>query len=200
MIISIPNLLTILRILLTPFFLYFFFSSWEYSKLVAMVFFFIASITDFFDGHLARKHGMITTSGKFLDPLADKILVLSAFLSFYFKGQIELWMVAIVVLRDVIVTGIRFFMLAQGRSMVTRMIAKWKTTIQMVFIYFLLTYNVVITLKVLSGFTNVVEFIQNYQVIYIFMLLVTAITFYTGILYLLEYRNTLKSVISKTTV
>ena len=89
--------------------------------------FFIASITDAYDGYYARKYNQITPEGKFLDPLADKILVSSAFISFALLDIIEFWMVGLIIFRDLFVTGLRMAMEQKGLSMVTSTIAKAKT-------------------------------------------------------------------------
>ena len=79
---NIPNILSLVRIILTPLFIILLFADFKMAKVFALLVFAIAAITDAYDGHLARKYNQITPEGKFLDPLADKILVLSAFISF----------------------------------------------------------------------------------------------------------------------
>ena len=93
----------------------------------ALVIFIIASITDAYDGYYARKYDQVTPEGKFLDPLADKILVSSAFISFALMGIIEFWMVGLIIFRDLFVTGLRMTMERKGLSLVTSTIAKAKT-------------------------------------------------------------------------
>ena len=100
--------------------------------------FFIASITDAYDGYYARKYNQVTPEGKFLDPLADKILVSSAFISFALLDIIEFWMVGLIIFRDLFVTGLRMAMEQKGLSMVTSTIAKTKTVAQMFIISFIL--------------------------------------------------------------
>src|SRR3990172_4875388 len=94
--ISPPNQLTLLRILLTPVFVYFLFSDKPIDKQIALGIFIIAAITDWYDGYVARRWGYITRWGKFLDPLADKVLTSAAFFSFVVIGYAELWMVLII--------------------------------------------------------------------------------------------------------
>ena len=79
-----------------------------------MIIFAVAAITDAYDGHLARKYNQITSQGKFLDPLADKILVLSAFFSYAFIGIIDFWMVGIITFRDMFITGLRWIISNKG--------------------------------------------------------------------------------------
>ena len=100
----------------------------------ALVIFIVASITDAYDGYFARKYNQVTPEGRFLDPLADKILISSAFISFAFIGIIEFWMVGLILFRDLFVTGLRMAVEHKGLSMVTSMIAKAKTTIQYIII------------------------------------------------------------------
>ena len=95
-------------------------------------------MTDTYDGYYARKYNQITPEGKFLDPLADKILVSSAFISFAYLEIIEFWMVGLIIFRDLFVTGLRMVVEQKGLSMVTSLIAKTKTTVQYIIIIFTL--------------------------------------------------------------
>ncbi len=100
----------------------------------------VASFTDAYDGYYARKYNAVSESGKFLDPLADKILASSAFISFAVLGLIDIWMVAIIILRDLFVTLLRMRMKKGGESLVTSNIAKSKTAAQLITIIFTLIY------------------------------------------------------------
>jgi len=133
-----PNQLTTLRIILTPIFLFLFISGDPVLMQVSLIIYIIAAITDWYDGWLARKFDYITTWGKFMDPLADKVLTSTAFFAFVEIGVLELWMVIIVVFRDILITGLRLFAEWQKKSFATSMMAKIKTTIQMIFIFYLL--------------------------------------------------------------
>ena len=108
----IPNILTLFRILVVPFFIVFFYSHLFYLKILSLCLFFIGSITDFFDGYIARKYNLVTNLGKFIDPLADKILVLSAFVVLHnlYPDFIPGWMIFVILTRDVIVTFFRFYL------------------------------------------------------------------------------------------
>jgi len=187
-----PNQLTVLRIILTPVFLFLFLSDDSLFKQISLGVFFIAAITDWYDGWLARKFNYITNWGKFMDPLADKILTSAAFVAFGFLGILEFWMIILVVLRDFLVTGIRMLADYKGESMPTSMLAKWKTFLQMVFIYYLL---IIFTLKtvsaIYSGNEKLFELLTNSSFIYYSMLFITLITVYTGITYLYANRNLL---------
>ena len=137
---SIPNILTLLRIFLTPIFIICLFSEIFGAQLWALVIFIVASITDAYDGYFARKNDMVTDTGRFLDPLADKILLSSAFISFSIMGLIDIWMVALIIFRDLFVTGLRVLMSRKGLIMITSKIAKSKTGVQVGIIIFTLLF------------------------------------------------------------
>ena len=106
---KIPNILTISRILLVPFFLYYLIQDERHYKVIALGIFIFSSITDFFDGYLARKLSAESKFGKIFDPLADKILVIAALSAFvYLDNQIPLWMIVAIASRDLLITLIRF--------------------------------------------------------------------------------------------
>ena len=92
---TVPNILTVFRILLTPVFVYLLFTNFLFSNFYALLIFVLASVTDAYDGYYARKYDVESEIGNFLDPLADKILVSSAFISFYILGLIDMWMVCL---------------------------------------------------------------------------------------------------------
>ena len=160
---------------MTPIFILFLFADYQYGHLIALLLFIIASITDAYDGYYARKYNQVTPEGKFLDPLADKILVSSAFISFALLNIIEFWMVGLIIFRDLFVTGLRMAMEKKGMSMVTSLIAKLKTSTQMIIIIFTL---LVLGLKGLSlAWTMpILEIITRYQIIYNLTLFTTIFT------------------------
>ena len=131
---------------------------------------------------------MVTPEGKFLDPLADKILVSSAFISFAIIGVIDYWMVALIIFRDLFVTGLRMAMNQKGLEMVTSNIAKAKTIIQINIIGFIL---IVLGMKglALAWTSPILEVVKEYHLIYNFTLLVTLFTVLTGFTYLYSNRN-----------
>lgn len=137
-IVNLPNFLTVLRIGLTPLFLLFLFADAWYWKSMAFVVFALASLTDFYDGKLARESNQVTSLGRFLDPLADKFLVTSALIAFVFDRMVNLWLVVPIVTRDILITGMRLYGLSQGRQMVTSRLAKWKTAVQLFSVILLL--------------------------------------------------------------
>lgn len=132
-----PNKLTILRMIAVPFFLLSMCISFKHSMLVALVIFILASLTDYFDGMLARKQGLVTNFGKFLDPLADKMLTTSALLGFMVMDSSVLpgamWITFITLFREFVVFGIRLAAVSDGGKVVAaNMWGKAKTVSQMV--------------------------------------------------------------------
>lgn len=188
-----PNQLTVLRIILTPVFLFLFLADSPVLKQISLGVYFIAAITDWYDGWLARKFNYITNWGKFMDPLADKVLTSAAFLAFAFLGVLQMWMVIAVIVRDFIITGLRAFADYKGDSMSTSMLAKWKTFFQMVYIYYLL---IIFTLKtvnwIYNGNEKIFAAMMSPGVVYWGMLVVTIITVYSGITYLYSNRRLVK--------
>ena len=184
-----PNQLTTLRIILTPVFLFLFISGDPVLIQISLVVYIVAAITDWYDGWLARKFNYITSWGKFMDPLADKILTSTAFFAFVEIGILELWMVILVVFRDLLVTGLRLFAEWQKKSFTTSYLAKVKTVVQMIFIFYLL---IVFTLQqnefLYSNFSEVFKILTNYTAIYYTMLLITIFTFTTGVIYIYQNR------------
>jgi|TARA_Y100000031_G_C8212539_1_gene381701 CDP-diacylglycerol--glycerol-3-phosphate 3-phosphatidyltransferase len=176
---------------LTPVFILLLFLDVPYANLFALLIFIIASITDAYDGYFARKHKMVTPEGMFLDPLADKILVSSAFISFAILGLVEYWMVFLIIFRDLFVTGLRMAMVRKGLNMVTSNIAKAKTAIQIGIIIFILLFLGLKGLP-LAGIKWLMQSVSWNEVIYYLMLGVTLFTTVTGISYLYENRLTIK--------
>ena len=148
---NIANRLTIARIVMIPLFLLMmcfpkdtlgvvnvFHSNLSVSWVLAMIIFTIASITDFLDGYLARKYHLITNFGKFADPLADKLLVMTAFITLVGAGVIPMWIVAVIVCRELAVTGLRLLLVNDGEVLAAAWPGKVKTATQMLAIIFLL--------------------------------------------------------------
>ncbi len=135
-----PNILTIIRILLTPVFIYLFLLDSESGKIYAAILFFLASLTDWYDGYLARKMNMTTRLGQFLDPIADKILISSALYLLARQGYVFYWIVFTIIIRDVLVTTLRIYALHHGKPIITSTLAKWKTFAQMGFVMFMVLY------------------------------------------------------------
>jgi CDP-diacylglycerol--glycerol-3-phosphate 3-phosphatidyltransferase len=196
---TLPNQLTILRIVLTPIFLYLFLSKDPLLIQISLGVFIIAALTDWYDGWLARKFNYITDWGKFWDPLADKILTSTAFIGFFFVGLLELWMVVLIIFRDLIVTLLRIYAESRGYNFVTSYYAKWKTVLQMVFLYYLLLlYGGLKTIEVYSGNEKLFDQLADINLIYIIMLIITIITVHSGITYLLKNKHLVKKLFNET--
>ena len=118
-----------------------FFWGVNYSDFIVLVIFCIASFTDFLDGHIARKYNLVTDFGKFMDPLADKLLVLAAFIILIEMGRIDGWIVTVIVAREFMVTGIRVLAASNNVVIAASKLGKAKTISQMVTIIILLLNN-----------------------------------------------------------
>lgn len=182
-----PNILSLVRIILTPLFIILLFADFKMAKVFALLVFAIAAITDAYDGHLARKYNQITPEGKFLDPLADKILVLSAFISFALINIIDFWMVGIIIFRDLFVTGLRFIMSSRGFEFVTSKLSKYKTAFQLTIIILTLIFISIEGLDI-NIFIPTIVIIKEYKIIYILTAFTAIFTAYTGILYVYANR------------
>jgi CDP-diacylglycerol--glycerol-3-phosphate 3-phosphatidyltransferase len=192
-----PNQLTVLRIILTPIFFILFISEDITLKHIALGIFLIAAITDWYDGWLARKFNYITNWGKVWDPLADKILTLTAFSALVILGLVELWMVIIIFLRDFIVTSIRLVSDYRNIPFPTSNYAKWKTFLQMIFLYYVLfVYVGSLTNHISDGNEKLFQLLLNQQMIYFVMLFITILTFHSGLTYLIKNRKSVTALFS----
>ncbi len=129
---NLANKLTVLRVILVPVFIAFMCINTLWANIVGLIVFIIASITDTLDGQIARKRNMVTTFGKFADPLADKMLTTAAFLVFMEKGIIGVWPIFIILVREFAVSGIRLAAAAEGEVIAASFWGKFKTVTQMV--------------------------------------------------------------------
>lgn len=132
---NLPNKLTVLRVIMIPFFV--FFLLWEGGqnqtfRLISLAIFIVASLTDLLDGKIARKYNLVTNFGKFMDPLADKLLVCSALICLIELGELPAWMVIIIISREFIISGFRLVAAEQGIVIAASYWGKWKTTFQMI--------------------------------------------------------------------
>ena len=188
----IPNFLTSTRILLVPVFLYCLFSDFSHGKLLALIVFIAAAITDAYDGKIARKYDIVTKFGVFFDPLADKLLVLSAFYGFMFlpvlSTTVKLWMIILISFRDILVTLLRTLMQYKGVTMITSKAGKLKTFLQII------TINIILIFLILKSYqVDIPTDILQFNSLYFLMGITTAITFYTGVHYVYYNFKTLGS-------
>jgi len=144
------NRLTLSRLGLTVFFVVALSSSWQYARTAALVIFLIAGLTDFVDGEIARRYGVITNFGQLMDPLVDKIMVAAAFISLVPLKAVPAWAATTVVARDFLVTGLRLMASAKGRILPAESLGKQKTSWQIVTIIFFLALLSIAELKYAS--------------------------------------------------
>jgi len=186
--VNLPNILTVTRILLTFIFIFFLYQDGLTPKILALVVFILASFTDFLDGYFARKHDLISSFGKIMDPIADKFLILSAFFISMQMHIISAWMFAVICAREVIVTGLRLFTMHKGRALAAERAGKVKTILQIVAVYLIIILIVLAQLNVnaqwygalMSGLANG---------IYVYMIVVVLITLWSGLLFIGKNRK-----------
>ena len=132
------NRLTLGRLALTILFVAALNSSWQYGRTAALLIFLIAGVTDFVDGEIARRYGIITNFGKLMDPLVDKIMMAAAFISLVPLKVIPAWAATTVVARDFLITGLRLMASAKGRVLPAERLGKQKTSWQIITVIFFL--------------------------------------------------------------
>jgi CDP-diacylglycerol--glycerol-3-phosphate 3-phosphatidyltransferase len=190
---NLPNQLTLLRVVLTPVFVVLLLSDSPVSRQLSLGVFILAAITDWYDGWAARKMGYITRWGKFLDPLADKVLSSAALLSYVLLGLVDGWMVWIVIVRDFFITGLRIYAEFKDRPVITSKGAQAKTFGQFVVIYYILILYIARDVPwIAERFGSAIDSLMAPDVLFGMMLLVTLSTVGTGIAYLYENRATLR--------
>ena len=137
---NLPNKLTVLRMIMIPFFVVFMLTDLggTYGKYIALAIFVIASLTDLLDGKIARKRNLVTNFGKFMDPLADKLLVCSALICLVEMDRLAAWMVIVIISREFIISGFRLIASDHGVVIAASYWGKFKTTFQMVMIILLI--------------------------------------------------------------
>lgn len=141
---NLPNKLTLIRVIMIPFFVFFLLADLSSviganaGKYIAVAIFIVASLTDWFDGYLARKNNLVTNFGKFMDPLADKLLVCSALICLNATGDLAAWMVIIIIAREFIISGFRLVASDNGVVIAASYWGKFKTTFQMLMIIMLI--------------------------------------------------------------
>ena len=137
-ILSLPNGVTILRIVAIPLILVLLFRAGRGYQVFTALLFFGAAVTDTLDGYLARRRGMVTTLGKLLDPLADKLLIVTALIALIPAREIPVWMVIVIVGREIAITGLRGMAVSQGIVISASALGKYKTVFEVVSVFFLI--------------------------------------------------------------
>lgn len=174
---NLPNKLTIVRVCLIPFFvaaLLFDHGNNYTMRIVANVLFIIASLTDLFDGKIARKYNMVTNFGKFMDPLADKLLVCSALICLIELGQLAAWVVIVIISREFIISGFRLVAADNGVVIAASYWGKFKTTFQMIAVILLIfdipalrmVANITVVIAVALTIISLVDYVaKNYKIL-----------------------------------
>lgn len=152
---NLPNKLTMLRVLLIPVFVVFMLVNiTPYDKWIALGIFVVASLTDMADGKIARKYNLVTNFGKFMDPLADKLLVCSAMIALIELGKIPAWIVIIIIAREFVISGFRLIAADNGVVIAASYWGKFKTTFQMIMVILMIA-----DIEALSVVTTVIMYI-----------------------------------------
>lgn len=175
---NLPNKLTIARVIMIPFFLVFLMTDFfEAARYVALAIFIIASLTDMLDGKIARKYNLVTNFGKFMDPLADKLLVCSAMIAFTGMGIMPAWIVIIIIAREFIISGFRLIAAEKNVVIAAGMSGKIKTTVQMI----------MCCLLIASLPFNFMRYVEQ-----VFIYAALVLTVYSLIVYLVQNKDVLK--------
>lgn len=179
-----PNKLTLLRVMLIPVYMILYLSCGQTGVYAALVVFILASLTDQLDGYLARKNHQVTTFGKLMDPLADKILMMSALIAFVEKGMpyITAGVVMIILARELIVTGIRLIALGENQVIAASMWGKAKTVSQFVLVIGMMVFEIAKWhLPMLSAYMDGITLVMT--------IVAVALTIYSGIDYIWKNRK-----------
>ena len=137
-----PNKLTVARMIIVPFLVVFLLTGWggDANRYISLALFVVASVTDWFDGYLARKNNLVTNFGKFMDPLADKLLVCSAMICMIELNRLPAWFVIIIIGREFIISGFRLIAAENGIVIAANYWGKLKTASQMIMIILLILH------------------------------------------------------------
>ena len=186
---NLSNRFTLLRIILSFICVGLILRNTFFSLGLALFVFLIASFTDYLDGFIARKQNLVSDLGKLLDPIADKILIVGAFLSFLELGIINTWMVVVIMLREFIITGLRLLVLNKGLVLEARRFGKHKTFSQVLGV--LIIFIILVLIKRYPE-NNIVSLLYNYLIPAV-MWYVVGVTFFSGVYYLWANRRLIKT-------
>ncbi len=178
-----PNTITILRILVTPVVLVMLLRGTNAGLFWAWLLFIVAAISDYVDGKLARRLEVGSRLGQFLDPLADKVLVIGTFavLAYRYPNIVPWWVVGVIALRDILVTALRSWSFKRGQPIKTLRVAKTKTAIQLTF---LITTLTILAANAVPGLlADVARWVLDTPSLYVFGIVTALVTAYTGIVY-----------------
>ncbi len=188
---NLPNKLTVARIIATPVFMLFL--TWDFTGhyILALVLFIAASLTDMFDGQYARKHNMVTDFGKFLDPLADKMLTTAAFIGFAAKGigwGIE-WILFIVLFREFLISSLRLVAVSSGGKVIAANIwGKLKTVSQMAAIIYTMTAQIAIEIFKIEWLTSILSTVTD-----IVLWISAILAVISGVIYLFDNKDVINT-------
>lgn len=186
---NLPNKITISRIGLAFIFMFFLSQEGLVSKYIAFIVFSLACFSDYLDGRIARRLNMVNDFGRLMDPIADKILILSAFLIFVEMKIVPAWMVTIVIFRELVITGLRILAATRGKVLAASLAGKHKTISQMLTIFAILIFLIIKELA-LGAWSNEREVIFKLSILYL-MSITVILTLLSGISYLVKNKNTL---------
>lgn len=184
---NLANKITMTRIFMIPLFMVAYILDFKYSNLVACVIFALAALTDGVDGYVARNYKMVTDFGKFIDPLADKLLIATALICFVEANEIAGYMAVLIIAREFIVTGLRTVAMSKGVVIAASMTGKIKTCIQIVAVICVFLFGN----KPVYGDFNIEMFDRVFTPGYIAMFIATIYTIYSGIEYLAKNKELL---------
>jgi CDP-diacylglycerol--glycerol-3-phosphate 3-phosphatidyltransferase len=188
-----PNQLTFLRILLTPVFVSFLFSTDSLLRQLSVAVYILAMLTDWYDGWVARRWGYVTRWGTFLDPLADKVVTSAALIAFIYLDLVPTWTVWVIVVRDIAITFLRSYSELKGKPFDTTRMAKTKTFLQFALIYYVLIVYVASETEYFRiRYGSLLDQLLDRSLLYTIMVLIAAITLLSGILYVIENWSTVK--------
>lgn len=189
---NLPNKLTVGRIVLVPFFVAALLIDFPFNNVVALIIFIAASLTDLFDGKIARKRNLVTDFGKFADPLADKILVLAALLCFVQNGLCDCIAVIIVLFREFAVTSIRLIAASKGQVVAANIWGKVKTVTQMIAVIVILIFQSILDFLVNTALTVDIYFtLENtFQISGMVLIWISTIfAIISGVIYIIQNRH-----------